>query len=25
MTQVIALLAQFSEGLDGIKDVLRRD
>lgn len=25
MTQVIALLAQFSEGLDGIKDVLKKD
>ena len=25
MTQVIALLAQFSEGLDGIKDVLRKE
>jgi hypothetical protein len=25
MTQIVALLAQFSEGLDGIKDVLNRD
>lgn len=25
MTQIVALLAQFSEGLDGIKDVLKRD
>jgi len=25
MTQVIALLAQFSEGLDGIKDVLNKN
>ena len=25
MTQIVALLAQFSEGLDGIKDVLRKD
>lgn len=25
MTQIVALLAQFSEGLEGIKDVLKRD
>ena len=25
MTQIVALLAQFSEGLDGIKDVLKKD